>query len=164
MGSKGRKIVVLADTRLPDGFDGAKLRSFLDRGGILALIGPDPLIYGFDANGELASIDAVKEKAAFGLDPPAKERDYGYNVSRFTLAARPLGLTGSMVTVGWAEPKEVSVPLALDRSGMATAWLKSFANDGLLINLPLPRNRMADVSTIIDAIELAASRSAAGTM
>jgi hypothetical protein len=149
---KGRKIIILADTRLPDGIDGTKLRSFLDGGGILVLIGPDPLVYSFDESGAPVGIDADKE------------RDYGYNVSRPTSAAARLGLTASIVTNGWARPDQVSVPLALDRSGMATAWIKKFDNGGMLIELPLPRNRAIDLSPAIDAIELAAARSAAGLM
>ena len=47
---KGRRIVVLADTRLPESVGEAQLRSFLDGGGVLVLIGPDPLIYSFDAH------------------------------------------------------------------------------------------------------------------
>lgn len=164
VGENGRKIVVIADTRLPDGIDGAKLRSFLDGGGILMLIGPDPVVYNFDSDGAPVGIDPDKEKAAFGLDPAEKERDYGFNVSSFTAAARPLGLSGSLVTVGWVRPDQVSVPLALDRSGMATAWVKKFSNGGLLIDLPLPRNRPVDLSPTINAIELSAARSFAGLL
>lgn len=158
----GRKVIALADTRLSKGVDGAKLRRFLDGGGVLVLTGPDPLVYGFGANGAPESIDQDKEKAAFGIDATIKERDYGYNVSRFTPAARPLGLNGSMVTLGSTSPGQVSVVLAADRSGMATAWIKKFANGGMLIDLPLPRNRTIDLSPYVDAIDLAVTRSAAG--
>lgn len=164
IGEKGRKIIILADTRLPDGLDGARLRSFLDHGGILVLIGPDPLLYDFDSSGAPVAIHPEREKAAYGIDPTDKERDYGYNVAWPTTAARALGLTRPIVASGWAQPAQVSVPLALDRSGMAAVWAKKYANGGMLIALPLPRYGSADLSTYVNAIELAASRSVAGLM
>ena len=51
---------------------------------------------------------------------------------------------------------------ASDRSGMATAWIKKFANGGLLIDLPLPRNRTPDLSPYVNAIDLAVARSSTG--
>ena len=105
-------------------------------------------------------VDPSREKVAFGLDAPEKERDSGYNVSNFTPRARPLGLTGSFVALGWTRPDQVSTVLATDRSGMATAWVKQFANGGLLIDLPLPRNRTIEPSPYVNAIDLAASRAA----
>jgi outer membrane protein assembly factor BamB len=157
-GDKGRSIVALADTRLPEGVGAKQLRSFLDGGGVLVLIGPDPLIYSFDAQGAPVAIDEDKATAAFGLSPANKERDYGYNVSAFTPAARPLGLTGTFVSIGSVRPAEVSTVLATDRSGMATAWIKRFRNGGLLIDLPLPRYRPVDLSGYVNAIDLAVAR------
>ena len=143
--------------------DAPKLRSFLDGGGVLVLLGPDPLIYGFGPTGEPQTINEEKAKVAFGLDPADKERDNGYNVSYFTRAASSLGLTGPLVsgpagTPGWVRPDQVSTVLATDRSGMATAWIKRFANGGLLIDLPLPRNRTVDLAPYVDAIDLAVVR------
>lgn len=159
IGERGRRIVVLADTRLPAEVAGAQLRSFLDGGGVLVFVGPDPLIYGFDSQGAPVAIDEDEAKAAFGLAPTDKERDYGYNVSRFAPGARLLGLTGTFVTIGSNRPADVSIVLATDRSGMATAWTKRFRNGGLLISLPLPRNRSIDLSPYVDAIDLAVVRS-----
>ena len=50
MNDRRRKIIVLADTRLPADVDARRLRRFLDGGGMLVLIGPDPLVYSFDFN------------------------------------------------------------------------------------------------------------------
>lgn len=158
---KGRKIVVLADTRLPDMVDGAALRHFLDGGGILALLGPDPLVYSFGPSGAPDNVHVEREKAAFGLDGTDKERDYGYNVSTFTRNARALGLSGSFVSIGWQKPSQVSVVLGTDRSGMATAWVKRFAGGGLLIDLPLSRYGTIDIPRFADAVDLAAAREAA---
>jgi outer membrane protein assembly factor BamB len=160
-GKRGRKIIVLADTRLPDAVDAVALRRFLDGGGVLVLIGPDPVIYSFDSEGAPQGVDPEKEKAAFGLDQADKARDYGYNFSTFTPAARGLGLTGHFVTIGWARPEQVSTVLAADRSGMATAWTKRFPNGGLLVQLPVPRSRAIDLSAYINAIDLASARAAA---
>ena len=41
---------------------------------------------------------------------------------------------------------------------MATAWIKRFANGGVLIDLPLPRNRTVELAPYIDAIDLAVVR------
>lgn len=161
---KGRKVIAVADTRMPDAVDGAKLRTFLDGGGVLVLIGPDPLIYGYGPKGAPVTIDEDKEKAAFGIGPADKERDSGYNVSAFSAAAGPLGLTGPMVATSWVRPAQASVVLASDRSGMATAWIKKFGNGGMLIDLPLPRNRTVDLSPYVNAIDLAVTRAGAGLM
>jgi outer membrane protein assembly factor BamB len=155
---KGRRIIVLADTRLPESVSAAQLRAFLDGGGVLVMVGPDPLIYSFDAQGTPDAIDEDKATAAFGLSATDKQRDYGYNVSIFTAAAKPLGLTGRFVAVGSNRPAEVSTVLATDRSGMATAWVKRFGNGGQLISLPLPRNRSIDLSGYVEAIDLAVIR------
>jgi hypothetical protein len=93
-----------------------------------------------------------------------KQRDYAYNFSAFSEHARALGLSGQLVSEGWARPDQVSVVLASDRSGMATSWVKRFRNGGLLINLPLPRSRATDVSPYIRAIDLAIVRADAGTL
>lgn len=158
--SKGRKIIALADTRLPDAIDGARLRAYLDGGGILVLMAPDPLVYSFDANGAPDAVHPEREKAAFGLDGTDKERDYGYNVSTFTPGARALGLIGSFVSIGWQQPAQVSEVLATDRSGMATAWFKRFANGGLLIDLPIPRYGTIDTVRVANAVDLAAAHEA----
>jgi outer membrane protein assembly factor BamB len=161
---RGRKIVVLADTRLPEGIDPAKLRGFVADGGILVTIGPDPLNYSFDAQGAPDAVDSAKEQATFGIDSPNKERDSGYNLSDFAPPAAPLGLTGTLVTSRAISPGAGVIPLAFDRSRMVTAWIKKFGNGGMLINLPVPRYRTPDLSTYVNAIDLAATRSAAGLM
>lgn len=153
----GRKLIVLADARLPGDVDGGQLRSFLEGGGVLVLLGVDPLVYGFDADGTPATIDEDKAKAAFGIDPPNKQIDFGNNVSWFTTAGRRLGLEGYFVALGWAEPSQVSTVLATDRSGKATAWIKRFDKGGMLIQLPLPRSHPTDLSRIANAVDLAAS-------
>jgi outer membrane protein assembly factor BamB len=159
--AQGRKIIVLADTRLPGEVDGAMLRHYLDGGGVLVLIGPDPAVLGFGSTGAPETVDTDKEKAAFGLDGPDKERDYGYNFSTFAPAAQAFGLTGSFVSIGWQKPSQVSLVLASDRSGMATAWAKRFAHGGLLIDLPVPRYGIIDTARFADAIDLMVLREAA---
>ena len=156
--ARGRKVIVIADMRLPDAMDGKELRHFLDDGGVLVLVGPNPVGLQFDPDGAPVADDPDKAAAVFSLAPSDKQRDYGYNVSKFVPRARALGLEGQFVTVGWTRPDQVSLVLASDRSGMATAWVKRFANGGLLINLPLPRNRPVDLSVYTRAIDLIAGR------
>jgi eukaryotic-like serine/threonine-protein kinase len=154
-GEDGRKLVVIADTRLPDDVDGKRLRRFVDEGGVLVLVGPDPTGFSFDSTGALAGID---NPGALGIGPPDKERDNGNNVSAFNDTAHRLGLSGHFVTAGWASPTDVSRVLATDRQGMATAWIKRFGNGGMLIELPLPRSRSIELSAYINAIELIAAQ------
>jgi outer membrane protein assembly factor BamB len=153
---KGRRIIVLADSRLPDEVKGDQLRSFLDHGGTLVMLGIDPLVYGYGANGSPETVDEDKAKAAFGIDPQNKERDNGYNVSTFNAAGERLGLSGRLVAVGWVNPEQITTILARDRSGNATAWIKRFANGGSLIQLPVPRNRSGELSQYVNAVDLAA--------
>lgn len=159
----GRKVILLADTRLPAEVDAAMLRHYLDGGGALVLIGPDPVVYGFDSSGAPTTIDTDKEKAAFGLHGADKAFDYGYNVSTFAPTARRFGLTGAFTSIGWQRPSQVSLVLASDRSGMATAWAKRFASGGLLINLPLPRYGSLDTARLAGAIDLLALAEATGS-
>lgn len=156
----GPRLIVLADSRLPDAVDGKQLRSFLDGGGTLVLLGVDPLIYDFDADGAVKGADEDRSKAAFGIDPADRERDYGYNVSTFTFAGRRLGLSGNFIASGWANPAQVTTVLARDRSANATAWIKRFANGGLLINIPVERLRATELSRYPNAVDLAVAQQA----
>jgi outer membrane protein assembly factor BamB len=153
----GSRIIVLADSRLPDGVAADQLRSFLDRGGTLVMLGIDPLIYSYAADGAPNAVDESQAKAAFGLDAADKQRDYGYNVSTVSAAGERLGLDGHFVALGWVRPEQVTSILARDRSGNATAWIKRFANGGSLIQLPVPRNRSGEYSRYVNAVELAAA-------
>jgi eukaryotic-like serine/threonine-protein kinase len=156
VGDKGRKIVVIGDTRLPDNVDAPLLRKFVDGGGILVLVGPNPLAFKFDESGAPVAQDEEGAAAALGLAAADIERDNGYNVSTYVPQARPYGLAGTFVANRWTPADKVSVPLALDRSGMATAWIKRFANGGLIIALPVARNRPEDLTPVINAIGLIA--------
>jgi len=154
----GPRIIVLAASRLPDGVDAAQLKAFLDQGGTLVMLGVDPLVYSFGADGAPSDVDEGRAKVAFGLDPTDKQRDYGYNVASFTAAGERLGLVGHFVALGWARPEQVTTVLARDRSGNATAWIKRFANGGTLIQLPVPRNRSGEYSRYANAVDLAVAR------
>ena len=153
----GRRIIVIADSRLPDAVDAKQLRSFLNGGGTFVLLGVNPLDYTFGADGAPTGFDSERTKATFGLDPADKERDYGYNVSTFSSAGERLGLFGHFVASGWAYPAQVTTVLARDRSGNATAWMKRFDNGGALIQLPIERLRASNVSNYVNAVELAAA-------
>jgi hypothetical protein len=159
IGNRGRKLVVLADTRLPADVDGGLLRAFVDGGGVLVVLGVNPLAFSFGADGAPVGDDEQSAAAAFGMTAPNLEQDNGYNVSNFTAAAHPLGLRGPVVGFRRARPDEVSIPLALDRSGMASAWVKRFHKGGMLISLPVSRSRPRDITPLINAANLIAQRS-----
>lgn len=160
----GRTILAVADTRFADGIDGSAIRRFLDAGGKLVLVGPNPVAYSFDPKtGEPQTVDEDKAAAAFGMTALPHERDYGWHVGQYTPDAALLGLTGQLVSNGPMAPDQVSMVLARDRFGMASAWAKQFPNGGLLVQLPVSRNRPQDLSAIVDAVDIIAQRAAAGT-
>ena len=89
------------------------------------MLGINPLVYSFGADGAPAGVDEDRAKAAFGLDRPDKQRDFGYNVSKVSAAGERLGLYGRFVALGWAKPAQVTTIFARDRTGNATAWVAS---------------------------------------
>ncbi|MEO6579868.1 MAG: PQQ-binding-like beta-propeller repeat protein [Sphingomicrobium sp.] len=161
-----RKIAVIADTRLPDGLTGAAIRKFLDSGGTIVLLGPNPLSLTFDPKtGEPTTVDDEAGATALGMKALDRQLDYGYNVSRFTPDAASFGLVGQFTSSGNLQrPSDVSLVLATDRFGMASAWARQYRNGGLVIMLPVPRVRPFDTSAYANAIQLLAARSAAGSL
>ncbi|MEO5578747.1 MAG: PQQ-binding-like beta-propeller repeat protein [Sphingomicrobium sp.] len=161
-GDPKRKIIVIADTRLPDGVDGAMVRAFLNAGGTIVSLGPDPLAYTYDPKtGEPLTVDDAAGAAAVGMRAVDPQLDYGYNRSRFTPGAGNYGLVGGFTSSGQLRrPAEVSLVLATDRLGMASAWAQQFAKGGLLVHLPVPRNRPFQQAAYLNAIDFLANRSA----
>ena len=136
---KGRKVIALADTRLPPAVDAPKLRSFLDGGGVLVLLGPDPLIYGFGPTGEPQTINEEKAKVASASTRPTRNETMAITCHLHSSGVIP-GADGAAGewprrNAGMGQARPGLDVLATDWSGMGTAWMKCFANGALLIDL-----------------------------
>jgi outer membrane protein assembly factor BamB len=160
---RGDAVIVFADPHLPaaatDMSGGTSLlRRYLDAGGTAVFLGFNPWAFKYDAKtGELTGTDDELGAAATGIKPMPRPLDYGYHVSTYTPAGARLGLDGSFVTNGPTAPDQVTTVLARDRIGYATAWTRRYGANGLLIQLPLPRNRLVDTTALRAAIDLAGS-------
>jgi outer membrane protein assembly factor BamB len=160
----GDAVIVFADPHLPaaatETSGGASLlRRYLDAGGKAVFLGFNPWAFKYDATtGELSGIDDELGAAATGIKAMPRPLDYGYHVSRYTAEGQRLGLSGSFVTSGVTVPEEVTSVLARDRIGYATAWTRRYGARGMLIQLPVPRNRLIDTVAIRAAIDLASRR------
>jgi WD40 repeat protein len=155
-----RSLVVFVDNRIPDelaeGAAGtAPLRRYLEAGGKVVLLGPNPLAYVTDAGGQVTGIDYSIPQRILDVRYAEPERVAGYYASFPTGAGRAIGLRSPMVGTGAIEPAQGVTVLARDEFGQASAWLKSYGGPrgtGLL-QLALPRQEAGDFSELRAAIE-----------
>jgi outer membrane protein assembly factor BamB len=156
-------VVVFADNKIPaaltDAAGGKSLiRAYLERGGKVALLGPNSVIYKTDrASGELTEFDYAAPLAVFGVRYPEPSIANGFYGSLPTPAGRALGLRSAFVGFLAVDPAQGDglVPLALDEFGKASAWLKSYGGrpgSGLL-QLAVSRTETADLAEVQAAIE-----------
>ncbi|MEO5494822.1 MAG: PQQ-binding-like beta-propeller repeat protein [Sphingomonas sp.] len=159
---RGDQAIVFADPHLPkaataDG--GALFRQFLEAGGTAIFLGFNPISFQYAAKtDELTKIDDVIGAAALGMTPLPRPLDFGYHVSSYTPDGRRWGLSGMYVTSGAVAADQVTTVLGMDRLGNATAWTKRYGARGLLVQLPVPRNRMPESLPLRAAIDHAVSR------
>jgi len=158
---QARAVVVFADNRIPaelaqDSGDGALVRRFLDAGGKVVLLGPNPLAYIADPQtDEVTGIDFAAPRRIFGVPYPNLHEVGGYYASVPTAAGRLMGLRSGFVGFPALAPDEHITSLANDEFGKASAWLRSYGGPpgtGLL-QLSVPRQELSDLSEIQAAIE-----------
>jgi len=156
-----RAVVVFADNRIPtelaqDTGDGAVIRRFLDAGGKVALLGPNPLAYVSDPQtDEVTAIDFALPRRIFGVPYPDMHEVGGYYASEPTAAGRRMGLRSGAVGFPALTPDANITALANDEYGKASAWLRSYGGPpgtGLL-QISVPRQELSDLSEIQAAIE-----------
>ena len=159
--ASARAVVVFADNRVPasilDDSGGAPLvRRFLDAGGKIALLGPNPLAYKTDpATGALTDIDWEMPQRVFGVRFPEPRLIGGYYPSTPTPAGRAMGLRHGFVGYPSIDAQEGVTVLAIDEYGKAGAWLRSYGGmpgSGLL-QLALPRQETPDYAEVQAIIE-----------
>ena len=156
-----RALIVMADNRIaPDlvaPVDGRPLlRRFLDAGGKVALLGPNPLIYVTDpATGELTGLDPGVPLRILDVSYEPQEDVGGYYASTPTADGRRMGLRTPFVAFPALAPGAGMAALSRDEFGKASAWLKSYGGPpgtGLL-QLPLPRMEVQDLAQAQAVIE-----------
>lgn len=153
-----RSIVVFADNKMP--FDIADpahgtglLRRYLDAGGKVAVLGPNPLAFLPDPKtGEIERVDYDVPKRIFDAPYEQTENVAGYYASIPTAAGRAQGLREGFVGFMAVEPGAADVTaLAIDEFGKSAAWLRSYGGPrgtGLLQLAP-PREHTSDLSGAI---------------
>jgi hypothetical protein len=157
-----KAVVVFADNRIPAELaresdeGGALIRRFLDAGGKVALLGPNPLAYLSDPQtDEVTAIDFAGPRRIFGVPYPDMHEIGGYYASMPTAAGRRMGLRHVSVAFPALAPDEHITALTRDEFGKASAWLRSYGGPpgtGLL-QLSVPRQELSDLSEIQAAIE-----------
>ena len=156
-----RAVVVLADNRIAPELvaevDARPLiRRFLDAGGKVALLGPNPLSYVTDpATGALTGLDHGVPLRVFGVAYEPQHDVGGYYASAPTAQGRRMGLRDGFVGFPALSPGRETEAIALDEFGKASAWLRGYGGSpgtGLL-QLPLPRGETQDLSQAQAVIE-----------
>jgi len=154
-----RAVAVFVDNRMPaallEPVDGTPLvRRFLDAGGKVALLGPNPLAYVTDTGGAVVGIDFGIPSRVFGVEHEPLEHAGGYYASAPTPEGRRIGLRSPFVASGTTARDDAVEVLARDEFGRASAWLRAFgAGPAGLLELPVPRAEMFDISQVQAAIE-----------
>lgn len=154
-------VVVFADNRFPAAIvDTAKgiapIRRFLDAGGKVALLGPNPLAYKADpATGAVEDVDFAAPQALFDVRFPPPQEAGGYYPFAPTAAGRGMGLRHAGVASSPIDAQPGVTVLAADEFGRASAWLRSYGGrpgTGLL-QLELSRFETPDLAEIRAVIE-----------
>lgn len=154
-------VVVFADNRFPTAIvDTARglapIRRFLDVGGKVALLGPNPLAYKADpATGAVEDIDFAAPQAMFDVRYPPPQEAGGYYAVAPTAAGRALGLRHAGVASSPIDAQPGITVLATDEFGRASAWLRGYGGrpgTGLL-QLELSRLETPDLAEIRAVIE-----------
>jgi len=154
-------VVVFADDRFPasivDGADGsAPIRRFLDAGGKIALLGPNPLAFKADpATGAVEDIDFAAPRAVFDVRFPPPQEAGGYYAVAPTAAGRAMGLRHAGVASYPIDAQPGVTALATDEFGRASAWLRGYGGrpgTGLL-QLQLSRFEAPDLAELRAVIE-----------
>ena len=156
-------VVVFTDNRIPAALAVGErsagtppIRRFLDAGGKVVLLGPNPLAYLSDPEtDELTAIDFAAPRRVFGV-PYAEPREVGgYYPSRPTEAGRRAGLRHSRISVSALPSDDGVTPLARDEFGRPSLWQRSYGGppgSGLL-QLGFSRSEMPDIAELRAVIE-----------
>jgi len=160
--SAGNSVIVFASNYFPatitDGNQNSSLRTYLNNGGKVVIIGNNPLIYQLDAATQMpVGFNFKKADSVLNID-------YGSNdVSAFggiqpghaTAIGETWGLNGWWTSFLPLDPSKVDIVLGLDENGMASAWVKKFhpKNGTGFVQIWANTNGVDDPSYIIKVAE-----------
>ena len=153
-------VVVFADNQFPASIvdsesPKALIRQYLDAGGKVAMLGPNPLAYHRDATGDVDKIDYDPARRVFGIDYFKPERMGGWYPTTITADGHRFGLRDSGIDTAPVERTQVTTVLAVDEYGNAGSWIKNYGGpkgSGLL-QLNVPRAAPTDLAPYQAAIE-----------
>jgi len=163
LASAAPSVVVFTDNKIPDTLADESagkplIRRYLEAGGKVALLGPNPLAFRTDAGtGEVTEIDFNVPARVFGIAFPDQRLVGGFYASTPTATGQRMGLrtrSVSYLAIDAGKDPEITV-LALDEYGKAAAWLKRYggAPGTGLLQLAVPRQDLTDFSEYQAVIE-----------
>jgi hypothetical protein len=161
LGSKLRSVIVFAEHRVPEALvnevsPNALIRKYLDAGGKIVWLGPDPIAWKRDSTGKMLGIDYTVAQKILGIQYPGTSLEgIGWYGACPTEEGNKWGLRDWWVGLGWVDPGQVSTVLARDENGMASAWVKNYGGPvGTgLVQLWVPRDRHVDLFPVKCASE-----------
>jgi hypothetical protein len=156
-----RSVVVFAEHRIPstvlkENSENALIRKYLNAGGKIVWLGPDPLAWKRDSVGSLTGIDYSMAGKILSIQYPGSSlQGIGWYAASVTDEGTKWGLQGWGVSLGWVAPGQVSTVLALDENGMASEWVKNYGGpEGTgLLQLSVPRDKHIDLYHVKRAAE-----------
>ena len=159
--SKLKSVVVFAEHRVPEALvkessPKALIRKYLDAGGKIVWLGPDPIAWKRDSTGSMIGIDYSVSQKILGIKYPGTSLEgIGWYSVGPTKEGTTWGLQGWWIGLGWVDPGQVSTVLARDENGMASAWVKNYggAEGTGLVQLWVPRDRHVDLFPVKLAAE-----------
>lgn len=156
-------VIVFAANRVPlsvvaDTSETALIRRYLDAGGKVAWLGAPPMAYKRNWDTEqVIEINFSPLKQIFGIQyPEGIAAAYGtFTRAEVTHEGRTWGLSGWWIACCSLSVDQVTTVLGRDEFGAANAWVKNFGGPpGTgLVQLRVPRDRLADVAGVKAAIE-----------
>lgn len=155
-------VVVFAAHRVPasvlgDTTERALIRRYLNAGGRVVFLGPNPLAFKRDSSDNLVELSFLYPQRVLGIQYHGADFDgfVGFHDARPTAEGKRWGLRQGWVGTCAVDPVQVSTVLALDENGRAAAWLKRYGSSpwGGLLQLWLPADRFPDLVTIRNVAE-----------
>ena len=158
---RAHSVVVFADNRIPASLvdvesDHALIRRYLNAGGKVVVLGPNPLAYREDPKtGAVDDINFSLPSRVFGIDFPEISQASGYYGAKVTADGQRWGLRGFSVGSSALDRRQATETLAVDEFGMASSWVKNYGGpEGTgLLQLTVPRTSPSDLSTVRAAVE-----------
>jgi outer membrane protein assembly factor BamB len=153
-------VVVFSDNQFPASIvdvesPKALIRQYLDAGGKVAMLGPNPLAYHRDLSGDVDKIDYAPARRVFGIDYFEPQRMGGWYPTTITPDGHRFGLRSSGIDTAPVDRTQVTTVLAVDEYGNAGSWIKNYGGpkgSGLL-QLNVPRAAPTDLAPYQAVIE-----------